>query len=351
MDINIIHIPDTPGCYIFWDNGGDCLYVGKSKNVKSRVRSYFNKGNPPKTQKLVRLINRVEYRPAADELEALYLEHGLIKTYRPPFNSQMKRDYSPYFICIEWGQTTPGLYISHNPTPEATPYGGFFSDYDARDALAILNRAWGIPTCEQKYFDSARDAHRSCLNSHIGKCLGPCIAGNAAYNEHLKFVAAFMQGKNKDALQDIELEMSQAAMDFDYEKAAGLRDLVHELKHLQKRFAYQVSFKDRRVWVFIKGHHEDRFRFLYYKNGDLRYMESFGNNKEPSQTEKKKKIIHAMSNNKNTAINLPESAKIYTTVATKEIRAIKYYVDVTNTPSTSLAKKLDKALTHFIQQH
>jgi len=348
MDTKFSDLPDAPGCYIFWDSAGDCLYVGKSKNIKSRVRSYFNKSNPPKIQKLSKLICKIEYRSTKSELDALFLEHGLIKTYRPPFNSQMKKDFHPHYICIDWDQALPGLYIHTNPKAKAARYGGFYSVYDAREAIEIINSAWGTPICENTHFDNVL-AKKSCLNHHIGRCLGPCSLPNSDYKQVLLDVTDFLQGKNNKALRKIKEEMTQAATNFDYEKAARQRDIINQLYILQKRVTNQISFKNKKIWVFIKGHHEDSFRFIYFSNSNLVHTELYINTDDFEN--KRMDTINLIISPINNDDKSQEMATMYTTLATQEIRAVKYYVDVTKTPKTKLAHKFDKAVTHFIENH
>jgi len=340
----ISNLPNAPGCYVFWDNAGSCLYVGKSKQVKSRVRSYFNKNNSSKVKKLARLIAHIEYRPAVSELDALYLEHSLIKTYRPPFNSQMKKDPHPHYICIEWHRTKPGLYISDRPEPGAIPYGGFSSGYDAREALALINSAWAVPMCENRHFDKTAYT-RGCLNLHIGRCLGPCQGSPEGYRESLIKAAAFMQGRSKKPLIELKRDMKQAATDLDFEKAARLRDILKELVFLQRRFTYRVPFAGRRLCVFIKGYHEAGFLLLYYKNGQLKQATRFTGKEDWPQ--KRDIFINNITHKPKTDDNLAELGKIYTTTATQEIRARKLYVDVSKTRKASLAKRLDRAAKRF----
>jgi len=350
----ISSLPNAPGCYVFWDMAGDCLYVGKSKQVKSRVRSYFNKNNPPKVRKLAKLITRIEYRPAADELHALYLEHSLIKTYRPPFNSQMKKDPHHHYICIEWSRTKPGLYISDRPSPKATRYGGFGSAYDAKEALALINRAWATPICERMHFDSKQSEARGCLNLHIGRCVGPCqhdgsdCTKRTHYRETLQKASAFMQGKGKQALSTLKQEMKQASHDLDFEKAARLRDIYKELYLLQRRFAYRVPFAGRRICVLIKGYNEAGALLLYYRNNQLIQTAQLAIQEDwPS---KRDVFIKNMLNNPKKADNQLDLGTIYSSTATQEIRARKLYVDVTRTPKARLEARLDKAVTRFTAQ-
>ena len=340
-------LPDAPGCYIYWDSAGDCLYVGKSKRVKSRVRSYFGKHNPPKTQKLAKLIARIEYRPAADEIDALYLEHSLIKTYRPPFNSQMKKDPHPTHICIQWGRAKPGLYISDKPGPKAVGYGSFGSAYDAKEALTLINRAWLTPICENQHFDNTSPAARGCLNLHIGRCLGPCQPGETqGHRENLLKAAAFMEGRNQKSLISLRREMRQASHDLDFEKAARLRDALKNLHYLQRRFTYRVPFAGKRLCVFIKGYNEPGFLLMYYRNGQLRHVMRFANLDE--WPHKRDDFIATMINPAIAADNLVELAHLYTSTATQEIRACKYYTDVSKTRKQDLPRRLDKAVNRFM---
>jgi len=335
MDINLL--PSTPGCYIFRDSAGDCLYVGKSKNLRNRVRSYFNKNNPPKVQKLAKLIAGIEYRAAANEIEALYLEHSLIKTYRPPFNSQMKKDIHPHYICIDWARRLPGLYISDRSGPDATRYGSFSSAYDARDALTVISRAWLMPSCETMHFDNHNPV-RSCLNLHIGRCMGPCQSKPESYRDNLLQAALFMQGRNKLALSALKKEMNQAVQDLDFEKAAKLRDILGRLKALQRRFTYRVPFQGRRLCVIIKGYHEPGLMLLYYKNGRLRQKLRL---EGPEDWNKRRDgFILGMTGK----AEISGQDYVFTAAATMEIRARKRYVDVTKTSKANIARRLDKAL-------
>ncbi|MCL2572210.1 MAG: GIY-YIG nuclease family protein [Defluviitaleaceae bacterium] len=339
MDIS--HLPHSPGCYIFKDSAGDYLYVGKSKNVKNRVASYFNKNTPPKVQKLSKLIAKIEYRPAATEIDALYLEHSLIKTYRPPFNVQMNKDFHPHHICINWNYETPGLYISDKPDPQVTRYGSFSSPYDAKEALTIINRAWATPTCGVVFFAISTPG-RGCLNLHIGQCMGPCQTPKPTnYNENLTKAASFMQGKNKQAITALEQEMKQAANDLNFEKAAKLKDTLNNLAYLHRRFSYRVPFAGRRLCIFIRGYNEPGFLLLYYKNGQLRHSIYSSNEDWPKNRDY---FINTITGE---IPNNEEQAKIYTTAATGEIRARKLYVDVTKTKRSNLLSKLDKAAARF----
>ncbi|MCL2527629.1 MAG: GIY-YIG nuclease family protein [Defluviitaleaceae bacterium] len=349
MDKSIINsLPNTPGCYVFSDTAGSCLYVGKSKRVRNRVRSYFNKSNPPKIIKLAKLIAHVEYRPAPDELSALYLEHSLIKTYRPPFNSQMKKDPHPHYICIEWDRAKPGIYISDRPGPKATRYGGFTSAHDAKEAITQLSRTWATPICERCHFDKGQII-RSCLNMHIGRCHGPCMQDGPAYRENLLKAAAFMQGRNKQALSAMAQEMKQAAGDMDFEKAARLRDAYKELKYLHRRFSYRVPFANRRVCVLIKGYNEPGFLLLYYKNNQPR--QAIGVSAPDDWPAKRDDFVNMVLNISKTTDNTADLGKIYPSAATQEIRARKLFMDITKTSKARLASRLDKAIMRFIESN
>jgi len=351
-NVDLTNLPDAPGCYIFWDSAGDCLYVGKSKRLKNRVRSYFNKNTPPKIQKLAKLIARIECRTAADEIDALYLEHSLIKTYRPPFNAQMKKDPHPHYICIDWRHAKPGLYISDIPSPGATGYGSFGSVYDAKLALAVIGRAWKVPSCATVHFDNPNPG-RGCLNMHIGRCQGPCQPGiSEGYRDSLIKAAAFMQGRGNQAISNLKREMKQAGQDLDFEKATKIRDNLRALQALQWRFAYQVPFTGRRLCVLIKGYHEPGFLLLYYKNGQLRQTARF--NGPDDWPAKRDSFIQGMVGNAISSQNCFKAETngqdyMYPSAATLEIRARKCYVDVTKTSKTNLQRRLDKALKRFIK--
>ncbi|MCL2405276.1 MAG: GIY-YIG nuclease family protein [Defluviitaleaceae bacterium] len=338
MDTNFL--PEAPGCYIFKDSAGDCLYVGKSKNLRSRVRSYFNKNVPPKVKKLAMLIQHIDYQLAAGEIDALYLEHSLIKTHRPPFNVQMRKDLRPHYICINWTRKKPGIYISEKAEPEVTRYGSFTSAYEAREALTIVSRAWLMPSCEATHFDGLNHS-RSCLNLHIGRCLGPCQNAQQLYHDTLTQAAAFMQGRNKQSLAILKQDMNQAVSDLDFEKAAKLRDNLGQLQFLQRRFRYRIPFQGKRICALVKGHHEPGFMMLYYKNGQLRQAMRL-EGLEDWRAKCDGFILGMMGKNE-----VSNTSHIYTVAATIEIRARKLYVDVTKTSKANLPKRLDRAVRRF----
>jgi len=226
------------------------------------------------------------------------------------------------------------------PGPEAARFGSFSSAYDARDALTAISRAFLLPSCETPHFDNPNHA-RSCLNMHIGRCLGPCRQDPPGYLGKLQEAAAFMQSKNKHALAAIKKEMSQAAQAMDFEKAARLRDILAGLKVLARRFAYRVPFQGRRICVMVKGYHEPGLMLLYYKNGHLRHM---------LRLESPQGWYAARDGFILCITGKAEATQdyMYTAAATGEIRARKLYVDVTRTSKANLAMRLDKAVQRFI---
>jgi len=338
----VFSLPATPGCYIFRDKAGGCLYVGKSKNVRARVRSYFNAGNPPKVLKLAASVTQVEYRPANNEINALFIEYNLIKHFKPVFNRQFNRDIHPYFICVNRTKRIPGIYISDNDV-HAEKYGSFTSVYDATEALMLVSHVWKIPICMQKSFDSPASQDKACLRLHIGKCFAPCEGvPRQEYMNELDGLADFLRGGGSETLKRVALEMNQAADAMEYEKAAELRNLHNKLIILGRRVKGKISFDNRRICVFIRCPSDADFMFMYFVDGcvleaysvaDINAWEGYLLGflaRQVKMDAKRNNLKH-------------EQCEIYTPVALMEIRARKCIVDITRTRPENIADKLNKA--------
>lgn len=222
-----------PGVYRMFDEGGKLLYVGKAKNLKKRLASYFRKtGLAPKTAALVARIAQVETTITANETEALLLEQTLIKEWRPPYNILLRDDKSYPYVHLSDGQF-PRLSIHRGAKKQKGRYFGPYPSAGAiRESLNLLQKAFLVRQCEDSYF---RNRTRPCLQYQIKRCKGPCVGLVEAneYAEDVRHSVMFLEGRSNALAAELTSSMEQAAMNLEFERAAELRDQVSMLRRVQ----------------------------------------------------------------------------------------------------------------------
>lgn len=222
-----------PGVYRMFDAEARLLYVGKAKNLKKRLASYFRKtGLAPKTAALVARIAQVETTITANETEALLLEQTLIKEWRPPYNILLRDDKSYPYVFLSDGQY-PRLGI-HRGAKRAK--GRYFGPYPSagaiRESLSLLQKTFMVRQCEDSYFSNRT---RPCLQYQIKRCKGPCVGlvETGEYAEDVRHSVMFLEGRSQQLHNELNAEMEKAAMALDFEKAAQLRDQIGLLRRVQ----------------------------------------------------------------------------------------------------------------------
>ena len=222
-----------PGVYQMFDADARLLYVGKAKNLKKRLASYFRKtGLAPKTAALVGHIAQVDTTIVANETEALLLEQTLIKEWRPPYNILLRDDKSYPYVFLSDG-AFPRLSI-HRGAKKAK--GRYFGPYPSagaiRESLSLLQKTFFVRQCEDSYF---KNRTRPCLQYQIKRCKGPCVglAEPADYAEDVRHSVMFLEGRSHQLTNELVVDMEKAAMALDFEKAAELRDQVAQLRRIQ----------------------------------------------------------------------------------------------------------------------
>lgn len=222
-----------PGVYRMFDEGGKLLYVGKAKNLKKRLASYFRKtGLAPKTAALVARIAQVETTITANETEALLLEQTLIKEWRPPYNILLRDDKSYPYVHLSDGEF-PRLSIHRGAKKQKGRYFGPYPSAGAiRESLNLLQKAFLVRQCEDSYF---RNRTRPCLQYQIKRCKGPCVGLVEAneYTEDVRHSVMFLEGRSNALAAELTSSMEQAAMNLEFERAAELRDQVSMLRRVQ----------------------------------------------------------------------------------------------------------------------
>jgi excinuclease ABC subunit C len=231
-------LPETPGVYLFKDAGGAVLYVGKARNLRSRVRSYFleSRWMDAKTGSLAREIAELETIVVDNEREALALEHNLIKQYRPKFNVVLRDDKTYPYIKFTAGEKYPRVYFTRRIKKDGSLYfGPYFPASLARRILHFVHKRFLVPSCT---VDLTRSHPRPCLQYYIKRCLGPCVAGlttDDRYAEAARDVRLFLEGRRHDLIRSLEQRMAAAAEKELFEQAAAYRDLLRTLEDIEER--------------------------------------------------------------------------------------------------------------------
>ncbi len=231
-------LPESPGVYLFKDAGGAVLYVGKARNLRSRVRSYFLESRwiDAKTGSLARDIADLETIVVGNEREALALEHNLIKQYHPKFNVVLRDDKTYPYIKFTAAEKYPRVYFTRRIKKDGSLYfGPYFPSSLARRILHFVHKRFLVPSCT---VDLTRSHPRPCLQYYIKRCLGPCVAGlttDERYAEAARDVRLFLEGRRHDLIKSLEERMAAAAQKELFEQAAAYRDLLRTLEDIEER--------------------------------------------------------------------------------------------------------------------
>lgn len=228
-------VPEQPGCYLYYNAEGEIIYVGKAKNLKRRVYSYFHKQHDSvKTTVLVSQIEKLEYIITDSEVEALILESHLIKKHKPRYNILLKDDKKyPYFLITDEDFPRIQIVRKKNLNPDKGRFYGPYTDVGAMYAtLDFLKKLFPLKQCKTPKF-----SNRPCLYYHIGKCMAPC-QGKVTPEEYQKLihqVELFLSGKQTELLKQIQAQMQKYAEEEQFEKAAKMRDSFLDLQKTLER--------------------------------------------------------------------------------------------------------------------
>jgi excinuclease ABC subunit C len=231
-------IPTEPGVYLYKNAEGEVIYVGKAKNLRSRVASYFHEGRweDAKTGTLVREAVDVDYIVVGNNKEALALENNLIKQRKPRFNILLRDDKTYPYVKLTLGERWPRVYVTRRLRKDGSCYyGPYFPGNLAYRIVDLIHRNFLIPSCK---VDLTRFHPRPCLQYYIKRCLGPCVKDLTtpdAYQEAVRDVKLFLEGRPTDLSRSLHARMAQAAAAQEYERAARYRDLISTVEQLQER--------------------------------------------------------------------------------------------------------------------
>lgn len=231
--------PQSPGVYLMKNVSEKIIYVGKAKNLRARVRSYFGEGkdHSPKTKFLVRQIESVEYILTGTEVEAFLLEASLIKKHRPRYNIRLKDDKAYPYIRVSMADTFPRLYLARKVRKDGSMYfGPYTSGAAVWGTIRFLNRTFMIRDCKDAFMATRK---RPCMTHQIGRCKAPCVGyvNEAEYREDIAGAIAFLRGRDKAIVREMTKRMRQAANEERFEAAAKLRDSIEAIKRVLERQA------------------------------------------------------------------------------------------------------------------
>src|SRR5579863_4141095 len=254
-------IPTEPGVYLYKNAEGEVIYVGKAKNLRSRVSSYFHEGRweDAKTGTLIREAVDVDYIVVANNKEALALENNLIKQRKPRFNILLRDDKTYPYVKLTLGERWPRVYVTRRLRKDGSEYyGPYFPANLAYRIVDLIHRNFLIPSCK---VDLTRFHPRPCLQYYIKRCLGPCVKELTTpdvYQEAVRDVKLFLEGRPTDLSRSLRIRMEQAALAQEYERAARYRDLISTVEQLQERQRIAAA----------EGDDADVFGY-HYENGML----------------------------------------------------------------------------------
>ena len=230
-------LPLLPGVYLYKDQHGEVIYVGKARNLRARVRSYFSDDRlaDSKTGTLISDARDIEYILVDNNKEALALENNLIKQWKPRFNILLRDDKTFPYIKLT-NEKYPRVYVTRRLIKDgSTYYGPYFPGNLAHRLVHFIHRHFKVPSCK---VDFTRTHTHPCLEYHIHRCQGPCVQGlttDEAYAAAVRDVKLFLEGRHKDLARDLRARMRQAAEDTRFEEAAGLRDLVSTVEEMEEK--------------------------------------------------------------------------------------------------------------------
>ena len=235
-------IPQDPGVYRFFDATDRILYVGKAKNLRNRLSTYFQSpaGLLERTRRMVATAVRVDWTVVTNELEALHLEFTWIKEFRPPFNIQFRDDKGYPYLAVSMRDEYPQAFLARQRKKDGSVYfGPFTKAWAVRETLDMLLTVYPMRSCEKSGFDRARRTDRPCLLGDIGKCAAPCVNRVSAeeHREIAENLVSFMQTQDSGVINGLTARMEHASEQQDFESAARFRDQRQALTAIAERSA------------------------------------------------------------------------------------------------------------------
>jgi len=266
------NIPQAPGVYLFKDRSGKTIYVGKAKNLKKRVYSYFSKGReqPYKLSLILMNAHKIEHFITATEKEALILEGNLIKKFRPRYNVILKDGTNYPLLKLDMDDRYPRLSIVRRIKNDGALYFGPFTSSSAvRSTLRLMGPVFPLRKCKTK---GTPKRSRPCLNYQLGRCLAPCCLDVRIedYQEIVGQVKLFLEGRNRELISQLKELMQKASRDLDFEKAARLRDQIRAVeKTVERQRVVSARMKDQDIIGLSRSGKEAGIVILFVRSGSM----------------------------------------------------------------------------------
>ncbi|WP_431133462.1 excinuclease ABC subunit UvrC [Psychroserpens mesophilus] len=240
LELQLKTLPQEPGVYQYYDIDGKLIYVGKAKNLKKRVSSYFTKTHENgKTRVLVKKIASVRHIVVETEKDALLLENNLIKKYQPRYNVMLKDDKSYPWICIK-NERFPRVFPTRRLFKDGSEYfGPYTSMKTVHTLLDLIKGLYHLRTCNYNLSEEKIESgkYKVCLEYHLGNCKGPCedLQSEDEYNEQIKAIREIIKGNFKDSLSQFKTQMKQLAQDMQFEEAQRIKEKIEILENYQAK--------------------------------------------------------------------------------------------------------------------
>lgn len=257
-------LPDKPGSYQYFDKEGTIIYVGKAKNLKNRVKSYFVGSHNAKTTKLVSEINDLEYIITSTEEEALVLEINLIKKHMPKYNISLTDDKMyPYIVLTN--ETHPRiLYTRDIKKQKGKVYGPYPNAYAAKEVVDLLNRMYPLRKCRKL-------PKKECLYYHMGQCLAPCInkVDKSIYDDIKNKINSILKGNVHDEIKKFKVLMNEASDNLDFEKAIEYRNIINSLEQVSQRQKMEEHISDTDVFGYFANDDYLSIQVFHIREGKM----------------------------------------------------------------------------------
>lgn len=276
----VASIPHQPGCYKYYDEHSELLYVGKAKDLRKRVSSYFNKTvDNYKTRRLVTLINHIDFTVTNNEHDAFLLENSLIKHYQPRFNIDLKDDKSYPYIVIK-KEPFPRVFLTRRVIRDGSEYLGPFTGVArVRELLGLIKQNIPLRTCNLNLSPAniAKGKYKVCLEYHLGNCKGPCegLQSEQDYADNLIQVRHILKGNTGEVIKYLKDEMMQLASDMQFEKAGIFKQKIDDLQRYQSRSAVVSShLGNLDVATIISDEANAYVNYMMVSNGSIIYAKT-----------------------------------------------------------------------------
>jgi len=275
LELQLKTLPDSPGVYQYLDKENTIIYVGKAKNIKKRVNSYFTKNHDSgKTRVLVKNIKTIKHIVVKTETDALLLENNLIKKYKPKYNVLLKDDKSYPWICIK-KERFPRVFMTRRVIKDGSEYFGPYTSVKTIKALLdLIKELYTLRTCK---YDLSREKvntgkYKVCLEYHLGNCLGPCegLETEAHYNNSIKEIRNIIKGNFKESLESLTSLMMGFAEKMEFEKAQKIKEKLDRLSNYQaKSTVVNPTINNVDVFSIISDETHGYANFLKLSNGSI----------------------------------------------------------------------------------